>query len=465
MKNYLFALVSFFFTFISTAQNPKYQQAFDRFQTHFNGLQFDQIYASFSAEFQKEINKEELVLFLKSIYSKYGQILSKELISLQSDGFAQYKTQFETDYLAVNLALDKSNRISGLYVLPFEKQSVAPKSVVNGLQEYGSDIAEMLFEKVKDYPNQTQLAIGVFKADKLMYYGVIKQNDTVKPTQNQTKIFEIGSITKVFVSTVLAQLVVENKLELSGKVNTFYPFAFHNQNELSFLNLSNHTSGVPRMPDNFETTDLTNPYMLYGKSHFKDYLQSHLVFENEPGTQYSYSNLGIGILAQTLSLSQSKSIRELIQTRVFDKYKMKNSYMESRKVIKDLVKGRSPKGEEVSNWDYDALFGAGGIYSSVDDLLKLAQAQWNPENKEFELMRQPTFKIQDNLSIGLGWHIIKAKSGNEYVWHNGGTGGYTSSMLVDVENKSSIVILSNLSAFHPEMGKIDKLLFEWAKSL
>jgi len=465
MKNYFYTLAFFLLSFISTAQNPDYEQAFSSFQSQFNQQQYDQIYASFSADFQKEINKEELSLFLGSIYNQYGNILSKEFVRHQPDGFAEFKTQFDSDYLSVNLALNEAKRISGLYILPFEEEIVTPKSVVNALQPYGSDIAEMLFEKVKDYPNETQLSIGVYKDGKQTNYGVIKQNDTVKPIQNHTKIFEIGSISKVFVSTVLAQLVVEKKLELSGKVNAFYPYAFHNHNELTLVNLSNHTSGVPRMPTNFGTTDMTNPYMLYGKQHLDNYLQSHLVFESAPGTQYSYSNLGTGILAHTLSLSQKKSMRELIQKRVFDKYKMKNSYTDSHQVKKDLVKGRGVNGEEVSNWDYEALFGAGGIYSTVDDLLKLAQAQWNSKNKECDLMRQPTFQVQENMHMGLGWHIIKAKSGKQFLFHNGGTGGYTSSMLVDVQNKAAIVILSNLSAFHPEMGKIDKLLFEWSKLL
>lgn len=465
MKNYFFTLACLLLSLISIAQNPDYDRAFENIQKHFNEQQYEAIYRDFSPSFQQELKKEEFNVFLNNIYNQYGKILSKESVRFQADGFAEYKTQFEMDYLSVGLILDEYKRIRGFFVMPLDQEKATPKAVVNQLQGYGKEISELIFDKIKDYPNHTQLAIAVQVGDKLSYYGVVKENDTVKPTQNQNKIFEVGSITKVFVSTVLAQLVVEKKLELSGKVNTFYPYAFHNQNELTFVNLSNHTSGVPRMPTNFETTDMTNPYMLYGKQHLDNYLQSHLVFDSAPGTQYSYSNLGTGILAHTLSLSQKKPIRELIQKRVFDKYKMKNSYTYSHQVKKDLVKGRGVNGEEVSNWDYDALFGAGGIYSNVEDMSKLAKAQWNSKNKECDLMRQPTFQVQENMHMGLGWHIIKAKSGKQFLFHNGGTGGYTSSMLVDVQNKTSIVILSNLSAFHPEMGKIDKLLFEWSKLL
>lgn len=45
----------------------------------------------------------------------------------------------------------------------------------------------------------------------------------IKPIENQHKVFEIGSITKVFTSTVLASLVDEGKIKLTDEINPFYP--------------------------------------------------------------------------------------------------------------------------------------------------------------------------------------------------------------------------------------------------
>jgi hypothetical protein len=50
-------------------------------------------------------------------------------------------------------------------------------------------------------------------------------------------------------------------------------------------------------------------------------------------------------------------------------------------------------------------------------------------------------------------------------WEFGGTGDYSSSMVLDVENKNGIIILSNLSAFNPKMENIDKLCFELMKQI
>jgi CubicO group peptidase (beta-lactamase class C family) len=69
------------------------------------------------------------------------------------------------------------------------------------------------------------------------------------------------------------------------------------------------------------------------------------------------------------------------------------------------------------------------------------------------------------MDIGLGWHLLKSQSKNIWYWHNGGTGGYSSSMVFDEKTENGIIILSNVSAFNPNMGNIDKLCFELMKTL
>src|SRR5690606_4401810 len=151
---------------------------------------------------------------------------------------------------------------------------------------------------------------------------------------------------------------------------------------------------------------------------------------------------------------------ELLQKKVFDKYKMKNSFVNSQKLNDKLVKGQNPNGEITSNWDWDVLLGAGGILSTTEDLAKFAEAEFNPKNKELALTRTPTFDINEKMKIGLGWHLLKSESEKNLVWHNGGTGGYSSSMTLNTDDKTAVIILSNLSAFHPKMGNIDELCFE-----
>ena len=68
--------------------------------------------------------------------------------------------------------------------------------------------------------------------------------------------------------------------------------------------------------------------------------------------------------------------------------------------------------------------------------------------------------------MALGWHIIKGILNDPFLWHNGGTGGYKSSMGLSLQNDSGIVILTNIGATgNPKKGLIDKLCFDLLKSL
>lgn len=348
-------------------------------------------------------------------------------------------------------------RLFPLFILIFMANILFAQSDLNC---YPEKIAKTIYSKSKDFPNNTQLSIAFIQNGKTSYYGIIKINDSIKPIKNQDKIFEIGSITKVFTSTVLASLVEDKKIKLTDEINSYYPFTFKDNIKVSFENLANHTSGLPRLPENLDLSNETNPYKNYKKNEMNEYLKSLLKLENDSSKTYSYSNLGTGLLGYTLGLSQKTSFQELLQKKIFDKFKMTNSFTSSQNLNNQLIKGQNPNGEVVSNWDFDVLFGAGGILSTTEDLAKFADAQFNPQNKELALTRKPTFNINENMKIGLGWHILKSKNGKDLIWHNGGTGGYSSSMAVNINDKTAVIILSNVSAFSSGMGKIDELCFD-----
>lgn len=220
--------------------------------------------------------------------------------------------------------------------------------------------------------------------------------------------------------------------------------------------MANHSASLPRLPENLDLSNDINPYKNYGKNEINEYLKNLLKLESKPSTTYSYSNLGAGLLGYTLGLSQKTSFQELLQKQVFDKYKMANSFTSSQHLGSKLVKGLDTNGKPVSNWDFDVLFGAGGILSTVEDLSEFAIAQFNHSNKELALTRKPTFDTNEKMKIGLGWHILKSPNNKDIDWHNGGTGGYSSSMTINVEEKTAVIILSNVSDINDD---IDDLCF------
>jgi CubicO group peptidase (beta-lactamase class C family) len=462
MKKTIIILILTFMTNVMFAQTDNYKIAIDNFQTNYNAEKYEDIFNSFSSEMKQALPIEKTKQFLTGLKSQVGKIAKTEFVGYQQGTYATYKTNFEKVVFAVNIFLDSQNLVNGLFIKPYEEPKNTESKVINTLSNYSTEIAEIIFAKTKDFPNKTQLSIAVIQNGETNYYGIIKENDTIKPTKNQNKIFEIGSITKVFTSTVFASLIGDKKLKLTDEINTFYSFSIKDNTKISFQSLANHTSGLPRLPENLDLSNETNPYKNYGKREIEEYLKNLLKLENEPLKISSYSNLGAGLLGYTLGLSQKTSFQKLLQKKVFDKYKMTNSFTSSQNLNNRLVKGLDGNGEVVTNWDFDVLFGGGGILSSTEDLVKFANAQFNPKNKELALTRKPTFDIDESMKIGLGWHILKTDKGFNWVWHNGGTGGYSSSMVVDAEKKNGVIILSNTSNIN---DNIDDLCFKLMKQI
>lgn len=316
---------------------------------------------------------------------------------------------------------------------------------------------ELVLNKVKALPNQAQLAIAIIEDGSVSYFGIKRERDSTVVIRNHDKVFEIGSITKVFTGTLLAGYVVEDEVALGGLINDALSLSLKNDVEISFEQLATHTSGLPRVPASLDSVSLENPYKEFGEEALEAYLTEDLVMLQEPGEKCDYSNLGGGLLGYVLSRVAQNTYEGILQERIFSKYNMLTSTTIRNEVEDKLVVGLNDQGEEVANWDMSVLMGAGGILSTVEDLSKFAIAQFDSTNTELVLSRTEHFKVSDQFSMGLGWSVIKSESGSNWNWHNGGTGGYTSSMIVDVAAKNAVVILSNVSALGELTGNVTSL--------
>jgi len=334
----------------------------------------------------------------------------------------------------------------------------------------GFDLAGLVFEHVQRFPEHTELAIALVHDTSVQYYGLRRVADSFVVVINNDQIFEAGSITKVFTATLLAAFVQEGKINLHDPINNALPFTLNKDLQLTYLQLANHTSGLPRLPSGMLRAMISNPddpYRYYTDERLKEYLMRKLKADKTPGTTYAYSNLGAGLLAYTMRQQTGRSFEEMLQQKIFEPYGMYSSTVHVDQVPKDrLVPGRDGDGGVVPNWNLAALEGGGALLSSVTDLARFLQAQMDTSNVVLAMTRKSTFDISERMAIGLGWHILKRDEGPYWYWHNGGTAGYTSSMAVEPTQRNAVVILSNVSALHnKEMKKIDELCFALMKQL
>ncbi len=134
---------------------------------------------------------------------------------------------------------------------------------------------------------------------------------------------------------------------------------------------------------------------------------------------------------------------------------MNHSTAEIKNIEGNLVMGINNEGKEMPTWEFSVLISAWGIISTVTDISKFMLAQFDSANNEINLTKKKTAEVNENMDVGLAWHILKTPSKNNWFWHNGRTGGYTKSMVLDETTKNGIIILSNVSAFDSKMVNID----------
>ncbi len=263
-------------------------------------------------------------------------------------------------------------------------------------------------------------------------------------------VFEIGSITKAFTGTLLADMVQRGEVKLDDPVAKYLPEGVkvptRNGREITLADLASHMSGLPRLPGNMAPKDVTNPYADYTVQNMYDFLKSYAL-PRDIGERYEYSNLGAGLLGHVLALRAGKTYEALLMERVIVPLAMHSTAITLTPSMRDrLTPGHNARGDVVPNWDMATMAGAGGLKSTVNDMMTLIDANLaaqGPLSKALTLATAPRAVAGSPLmSIGLNWHT-RMIGDHTITWHNGGTGGYASFIGFDRANKRGVVVLTN----------------------
>src|ERR1039457_4272631 len=152
------------------------------------------------------------------------------------------------------------------------------------------------------------------KGRQVVASGKVSLDGTQQPDGDT--VFEIGSVTKVFTSLILADMIEKDEVKPDDPVSKFLPATVkvpsRNGREITLLDLSMQVSGLPRLPDNLKPADPANPYADYDASKLYDFL-SRYTLTRDPGEKYEYSNLAVGLLGHALALKAGMSYEELLR--------------------------------------------------------------------------------------------------------------------------------------------------------
>lgn len=265
------------------------------------------------------------------------------------------------------------------------------------------------------------------------------------------RVFEIGSITKTFTASILADMVARGEVRLDDPVAKFLPASVrvpsYNGKQITLVDLATQSSGLPRLPGNFAPRDSSNPYADYSVAQLYAFLSSYQL-PRDVGATYEYSNLGMGLLGHALALKARTSYEDLVRQRVLAPLGMRETAITLTPALAArLAPGHDAEGHVVPNWDLPTLAGAGAVRSTARDMLTFLAANIDSAatalNRELATTHVPRRPAgSPTMQIGLAWHIL-SRPGGSIVWHNGGTGGYRSFLGFDPARRVGVVILAN----------------------
>jgi len=311
------------------------------------------------------------------------------------------------------------------------------------------EIREILVRRIDRQKQAAGIVVGVIEPDgrRVVAYGNLAKGDP--RTVDGDTIFEIGSITKVFTSLVLADMVNRKEVTLDDPAAKYLPETVkmpeRNGKSITLLDLSTHSSGLPRLPSNLKLNDPCNPYAGYSVDDLYQFLSGYTL-PRDPGSEFEYSNLGGGLLGHLLAYRAGTDYESLIGIRITQPLSMPNTGITLSSSMKQrMATGHNAMLAPVAYWDLPTLAGAGALRSSANDMVTFLEAFLGykesplaPAMKAMLEVRRPAGQTK----IGLGW-LIYSTDGREIAWHNGGTGGFRSFVGYDPKARIGVVVISN----------------------
>jgi serine-type D-Ala-D-Ala carboxypeptidase/endopeptidase len=308
-----------------------------------------------------------------------------------------------------------------------------------------------MIKKPVDAGESAGMVVGLVDADgktRVVAYGDAGPG---QPPLDGDSVFEIGSVTKTFTATALAELVQEGKVNLDDPVQKYLPANVHvpskDGKQITLANLSEQNSGLPRMATNDHPTNRQNPYADYTVEQLWQFLD-HYKLTRDPGAKYEYSNVGVGLLGQALSREEGSSYEDMERRMIWQPLGMEHTAITLTPWMKaHLARGHNKQGKVTANWDLPTLAGAGAIRSDVNDMLKYLEANLHtgqgPLGKAMAFAHQERAPIgKPNQGIGLNWFTRK-DNGLVIIHHDGETGGYHSFIGFVPSEEIGVVILTD----------------------
>ncbi|MHC5539916.1 serine hydrolase domain-containing protein [Singulisphaera rosea] len=427
----------------------------------YNADNFGGIYALAGDAFKKSLDERTFVRFFRR--NRNGGNILRWVCTSEQGRRVTYRLEMEARDMLMTLEVRSAEQFDtiGLANAPVEvlrqERAVPTDNPLTTPFDRAVDAAARAYFL---NPRAAGLSIGIIRhgSTHAFHYGETGRGEKALPN-SQTR-YEIGSITKTFTTTLLAQAVSDGKVGLDDDVRNYlvepFPGLEFQGRPIRLRDLANHTSRLPTLPDDVGTQPGARPLTPewnYGRQRFFEALRN-VRMPGPPGDRMEYSNWGIALLGLSLERAYSQPYDKLLARSITVPLGMKDTSYGPDAAARQLAAvGHFENGKVAPYQDLDQFGPAGGILSDLDDMLLDLKAQLEESTPAITLTHRPTAN-----GIGLGWGV-RTVDGVREIQHNGSTYGFTSHISGFLEPRSGCVILSNSKApLGPLIGALHREL-------
>ncbi len=302
-----------------------------------------------------------------------------------------------------------------------------------------------------------RVSVAVIAGDTVTYAHFGANTDTA---------YEIGSITKTITSLLLADAISRGEVTADTNVGDLLPLAGAAVADVSLAELASHRSGLPLFATRLQ--DLV-PFYLRAVTHREAFIQDTdgVIAQARAATlshrgQFAYSNLGAALLGHALTSASNMDYERLVQERIFTPLGMTASSVPvtAGNLPDDAPTGYSTTGKAEPPWTLNGWAPAGGIRSTPADMIRYAQALLDGSAPgvdaltprwETDLDAFGTRWESGEQNVGYAW-FTEEIGGRTVTWHDGGTAGFASIIVLDRASHRAVIILSNTNASVNDAG-------------
>lgn len=312
-----------------------------------------------------------------------------------------------------------------------------------------SEVREMLRHRVEVSRRAPGMVVAMADASgpRVVAYGKVLQGSEEQVTGDS--VFEVGSVTKVFTSLLLAQMVEAGEVRLDDAITKYMPSSVRSPRarEVTLLHLSRHTAGFPLFPDNLRPVDPLNPLDVYSNKALFEFVDRYRT-GNVAGTFHRYSNVGPALLGELLARRAKVDYETALRRRILEPLGMQRTGLALTHELRAAhALGHTMEGRPLPLGDVRGMLGAGSLRTTGNDIARFLQTNLGLVDSGLAAAMRATHETRadrqmPDLAMGLGWFHATIL-GTRLVVHGGASDGFNAYLGLDFAAGRGVAVLSN----------------------